>query len=391
MDPLKRELRAFAYEFYSKLPVRYHASKSLLYSCSKLSKYAPSRFASAFLTSKLGSPLSSLMFSNFCGGSTLNDAMEVAFDYSNKGIGTILDRIGEPPCEKVEKYMSKSMLEYLPNVSKSPKVLYFSIKLSAIFGVEELEHVTHELNFKAQRKASHALSPDGQTVFLSLAQRLQEVKQSSVYKVLIDAEWSDIQPAISALSYELMTELNQAFPFIFGTYQSYNIDAFVHFEKHLAKSHSDGIAFGAKLVRGAYYKYESSKNPSPVFGNINETHKCFDRLLKLSLDSDMHPNSLIVATHNEDSIVNALNLIQIFGQSKIVFAQLHGMRDYVTNFLSSRNLPVLKYVPYGAKYEAIPYLVRRLEENSGFFDSLEFEKKLIYKQFLKKIIRADFQ
>jgi proline dehydrogenase len=53
------------------------------------------------------------------------------------------------------------------------------------------------------------------------------------------------------------------------------------------------------------------------------------------------------------------------GDERVAFAQLLGMSDPITFNLSAHGYNVAKYVPYGPIQEAIPYLIRRAQENTS--------------------------
>ena len=50
---------------------------------------------------------------------------------------------------------------------------------------------------------------------------------------------------------------------------------------------------------------------------------------------------------------------------RVAFAQLLGMSDTISFNLAADGFQVAKYVPYGPLLEAIPYLLRRAEENTS--------------------------
>ena len=61
----------------------------------------------------------------------------------------------------------------------------------------------------------------------------------------------------------------------------------------------------------------------------------------------------------------------------MAFAQLLGMSDHLSFNLAHRGYTAAKYVPYGPLREAIPYLIRRAEENTSVGGQTSRELSLI--------------
>lgn len=94
----------------------------------------------------------------------------------------------------------------------------------------------------------------------------------------------------------------------------------------------------------------------------------YNNALRLIIQEIKNRNGLklLVATHNNESINLALNLsTDVDDYNKIGFAQLLGMNDTISNELIKNGKIVYKYVPYGNINEILPYLMRRLYENSN--------------------------
>ena len=63
--------------------------------------------------------------------------------------------------------------------------------------------------------------------------------------------------------------------------------------------------------------------------------------------------------------------------TRVAFAQLLGMSDNLSFNLAHRGFTAAKYVPYGPLREAIPYLIRRAEENTSVGGQTSREMSLI--------------
>ena len=62
---------------------------------------------------------------------------------------------------------------------------------------------------------------------------------------------------------------------------------------------------------------------------------------------------------------------------RVAFAQLLGMSDPITFNLAAHGYNVAKYVPYGPIREAIPYLIRRAQENTSVAGQTSRELSLL--------------
>ncbi len=137
---------------------------------------------------------------------------------------------------------------------------------------------------------------------------------------------------------------------IFKTYQMYKIDSFNNIEKDLKKFDKIGI----KLVRGAYY----SKYDKELFKKKKDTDFMYNYTIKYLINNTN--NKICLATHNKKSINYSLSLMP---NDNVMYAQLLGMGDKLTDDLLKKNKKVFKYIPYGNIFDIYPYLLRRLYEN----------------------------
>ncbi|GLB36747.1 putative converts proline to delta-1-pyrroline-5-carboxylate [Lyophyllum shimeji] len=247
-------------------------------------------------------------------------------------------------------------------------------------------------------------------------------------KIIIDAEYSWYQPAIDALTLSLTRQFNKlpsrsnpdashVQPLVYGTYQAYLRRTPEHLAQSLADAKAGNYALGVKLVRGAYHPHELAAhaaglahNPSlsispdaqpPVWSMKPETDACYNECLRVLINAiredvdTRRPRGLpqtpavaaLFGTHNWESCELLLQELVKTGLAfkgpeegslvllpddvteRVTIGQLYGMHDDLTNHLvntTASNTPlIIKYVPYGALSEVMPYLSRRAIENKS--------------------------
>ena len=186
-----------------------------------------------------------------------------------------------------------------------------------------------------------------------------------------------LQPAIDALASRLQLLHNTSGrPAVYTTLQCYLIGAEEKLAATLARGAAHGVYPAVKLVRGAYMSAEQAHAkemgfPSPLQASVQETAAAFDRCAAAAIK---HHAPLVLATHNEQAVAGARAAIAAQGRggeaaSSCVFAQLFGMADSITYGLANDGYLTFKYLPFGPLETAVPYLLRRVEENAAALGS----------------------
>ncbi|KAF9261971.1 FAD-linked oxidoreductase [Marasmius fiardii PR-910] len=246
-------------------------------------------------------------------------------------------------------------------------------------------------------------------------------------KIILDAEYSWYQPAIDALQLSLMREFNTTSasqdlsipnvqPLIYGTFQAYLRRTPSYLDEAIKDARANGYSLGVKLVRGAYHPHEvaaledrkkgkgslsiTPESQPPVWHMKDETDSCYDACVKKlietikdDLQSHQQQQPMIGAlfgTHNwtssrlilselvrsgiakEEKVEGEKEGIVVVGNEvteRVTLGQLYGMNNALSDYLVRRTRSsapmVIKYVPYGALSEVMPYLSRRAIENKS--------------------------
>ena len=159
-------------------------------------------------------------------------------------------------------------------------------------------------------------------------------------------------------------------------------------------SRREGFHFGAKIVRGAYMEQERLRAvtlgyPDPIHESYEDTDRSYNDILSMVLE-EVHINdaNIMVATHNENSVRNAVDMMDKFNinptDCKVFFGQLLGMCDVVTYALGSAGYAAYKYVPYGPVDDVMPYLTRRAMENRSLMKGVEKEKEMLWDELKRR-------
>jgi len=217
-------------------------------------------------------------------------------------------------------------------------------------------------------------------------------------RLMIDAEQTYFQPAISRLAMEMMRKFNADSPIIFNTYQCYLKQGFNNFVIDVEQARREGFHFGAKIVRGAYADQERARAqelgyPDPIQPDYEATGRCYHRVMDVGLEF-IHSHgtvNLMIASHNIDSIkyaisrMDSLNIPRNSGE--VFFGQLLGMCDQVTFPLGQAGYSVYKYVPFGPVDEVLPYLSRRAQENRSLLDGVKNERQMLNREIFRRLRR----
>jgi proline dehydrogenase len=191
-----------------------------------------------------------------------------------------------------------------------------------------------------------------------------------------------------------MEKYNRQKPVVFNTLQMYRTDRLQFLKDARRQAHSDGYILAVKLVRGAYMEKERERADelgyeSPIHPDKKSTDRDYNAALEYCIDH-LDDVTFVAGTHNERSTQLLAQMMHQRGLShdhpQIFFSQLYGMSDNLSYVLAKNGYNASKYLPYGPVADAIPYLIRRAQENSAVTGQVSRELELITEELERRRI-----
>uniref|UniRef100_A0A8D2CSV6 Proline dehydrogenase n=1 Tax=Sciurus vulgaris TaxID=55149 RepID=A0A8D2CSV6_SCIVU len=226
---------------------------------------------------------------------------------------------------------------------------------------------------------------------LSRLNRVAQYARAQQVRLLVDAEYTFINPALSLLVAALAVRWNsprEGGPWVWNTYQAYLKDTPERLRRDAEAARRAGLAFGVKLVRGAYLDkerkvFQLQGTEDPTQPDYEATSRSYSRCLELMLRLVSHHGPmchLMVASHNEESVRLATKRYEAgeweTGTHEKVPFLLLWQAGYV----------VYKSIPYGCLKEVIPYLIRRAQENRSVLQGARREQALLSQELWRRLL-----
>jgi len=299
------------------------------------------------------------------------------------------------------------------NERETQAVKFIPLKMTALMCPTTLESITARL-FHLHNDTNDAiddahvlskLTGMERKAFQAGLNRLEilcAVAEETGISLLIDAEQSQRQGAIELIYRILGRKINCNSPILYNTYQMYLRQSISSLRRDLEHAKANDFVFACKIVRGAYMQSESLRadkesRSNPVLDNKSETNSSYNNAAEFLLSTiqkeiesqSIKKTAVVFATHNRQSIIKITN---IMGESiprncpQIHFAQIKGMGDNLSNGLGLAGFNVCKLIPFGSFNQVLPWLLRRLQENSSFFEgAMQDERKLFAKEIRRRL------
>ena len=334
----------------------------------------------------LGWAVRPTVYAHFCGGESIDGSEETMAKLAAHNVRTILDYSAEG--QTAEADLDATCSEVLATIHAADddaRHAFAVFKVSGLSSNALLEKVGKVMAGGA------ALSRDDEAAWGRVQRRVRTLCEATAAaggRILIDAEESWIQDAIDALAEDMMSDYNREQVVVYTTAQMYRHDRLAYLQGMAERAEEGGYACGVKLVRGAYMEKERERAEkrgysSPIQPDKASTDHDFDAAVSWVLER-LDQVHLVAGSHNEESNLRLCELMTERGlepgDARVAFAQLLGMSDPITFNLAAHGYNVAKYVPYGPIREAIPYLIRRAQENTSVAGQTSRELELLRRE-----------
>ncbi len=330
--------------------------------------------------------IKSTVFEQFCGGETIEECEETVDELGGAKIGAILDYSVEGKSNEADfDHVRDEIIRTIDRGKDDPNIPFSVFKVTGIAPLGTLERMSakKKLDAKSQAKCER------------IHNRVNDICEYA-YKVgqpvFIDAEDSWIQDAIDRMATEMMQKYNLEKPIVFNTLQMYRTDRLQYLKDARREATANGYILAVKLVRGAYMEKERERAaemgyPSPIHETKADTDADFDAAIEYCL-KHIEEVAFVAGTHNEESTQLLAARMKELGipndHPHVFFSQLYGMGDTLSYVLAKNDYRVSKYVPYGPVADAVPYLIRRAEENSAAAGQVSRELEMLEKEIKRR-------
>jgi len=347
------------------------------------------QFGKFFMTFafKLRLPVKGLIrktiYKQFCGGETISDCAQKVISLGEYSIGTILDYSveGKDSDEDLD-YTRDEIIATIKRAKMDDNIPFSVFKPTGIARTDLLEKMNDE-NAQLNKQET-----DDWLVAMTRFNSICSAAFEEDVPLFVDAEDSWYQDGVDRAARDMMQVYNREKAIIYNTIQMYRHDRMEFLKRTYQEAKDGGYIAGIKLVRGAYMEKERERAEeleydSPIQPNKEATDRDYDLALEFMMDH-LDQFSICAGTHNEKSSLYFTELIEKKGidrgDKRIYFAQLLGMSNHISYNLAHAGYNVAKYVPYGPVKEVMPYLLRRVKENTSVAGQMGRELSLIVQE-----------
>ncbi len=330
------------------------------------------------------------MFSHFCGGTNLQEAIKTASIIKNFKVYSILDFAAEGLSNEASANAVVDEISVAISIaSKNHDIAFSAFKPTALISIDILEKIC-QIDTLSEEEQKAKLNFEGRF------NKLCETAHKNKVRLLIDAEDFVFQNYIDELCEQAMEKYNKEEVLIYTTLQMYRTDRLEYLQKIIQQAKERKYYLGVKLVRGAYMEKErilAAQNgyDSPIYNTKDETDNAYDSAIRLMFENMEHC-AVFVGTHNEKSVQLTIDIMEKDSipnnDTRVFVSQLYGMSDQITFNVADNGYNTAKYIPYGSVKVAIPYLLRRAQENTSVSGQTSRELELVKEELKRRKIKS---
>src|SRR5438093_3219491 len=310
------------------------------------------------------------MARQFIAGRNPNDVMRTLRKRRTQNIGFTVDLLGEAVVSETEadeyaaRYLhlleglaheTKNWTDALEKNSELFPVVNLSVKISALYSQispdDPAETIAH-------------LAP-------KLRPLLRRARELGAFINFDMESYAHKNGTLELFKTVFMEEEFRDWPHAGIVIQAYLRDSDADLRHLIEWGRARGTRFAVRLVKGAYWDYETTKSRQngwdcPVYLEKPESDANFETLTRLLLENESIVTSAF-GSHNVRSIAHAQALAEQLGidRSRFEFQLLYGMAGPVKRALVDMGYRVREYCPVGELLPGMSYLVRRLLENTS--------------------------
>src|SRR5438093_4687677 len=323
------------------------------------------------------------MANQFIVGAGIKDALPAVADLWKRGIAHSVDLLGEATvCESEAEAYTARYHETITALAEAAREWRPSPLLDADH-LGPLPRTQVSIKLSALYSQFDPIDPEG--CYTAVAARLRPLLRTAMQRgvaVTFDMEhyeWKDL--TIGIVRRLLMEDEFRAYPFASRALQAYLKDTAGDVRDLLAWAEARGTPMGVRLVKGAYWDYETVMHrqrgwPVPVFARKDDTDACYEELIPHLLEHHAVIRPAF-GTHNLRHVAMVMAEAEGRGLTANVveLQMLYGMADPLQAAVVDAGYRLRVYAPVGDLIPGMAYLVRRLLENTA-------NESILRRQFL---------
>ncbi len=334
------------------------------------------------------------MANQFIVGAGMKEALPAVADLWKRGIAHSVDLLGEATvCEPEAAAYAARYHEAITALAEAAREWRPSPLLEADH-LGPLPRTQVSIKLSALDSQFDPIDPEG--CYTAVTARLRPLLRAAMQHgvaVTFDMEhyeWKDV--TLSIVRRLLLEDEFRTYPFASLALQAYLKDTERDVRELLVWAEARGTPMGVRLVKGAYWDYETIMHrqrgwPVPVFARKDDTDACYERLIPLLLEHHAVIRPAL-GTHNLRHVAMVMAETERKGlATKVMELQmLYGMAEPLQAAVVDAGYRLRVYAPVGDLIPGMAYLVRRLLENTANESILR--RQFLGNQSLDELLKA---